>query len=62
MTGPTLELYLTGDLANILASLDLAGRNFGGEYGRGWSAAQPLRRANNRTSKISRTIRRITHQ
>ena len=39
MTGPTLDLHLKGDLANILASLDLAGRNFGGEYGRGWSAA-----------------------
>ena len=39
MTGLTLDLHLTGDLANILASLDLAGRNFDGDYGRGWLAA-----------------------
>ena len=39
MTAPQTEIFLSGDLANVIAALELAGRNFGGEYGRGWAAA-----------------------
>ena len=39
MTGPKTDIFLSGDLANVIAALELAGRNFDGEYGRGWAAA-----------------------